>query len=234
MVTGNTSALRGRANFAGFAPTKAAQRTQDAISRLINAGRELLADVGSFSVESLAMVANASVNTAKKYFGEVATALDCQWFDAPVLQTLANGVKAKRLYRVALPTQTLEKHKMHVDHEAYKYNLITVVIHVHPLLPAGWEVDPAYLVTPTEAPAQAAEPVTEPTPAALPARWPMVKEPVRLKRSLLTAGRSEDAGQRLAARTVIKYLNARSDDRGAAATALWTLGEAYALIWTEG
>jgi NADP-dependent 3-hydroxy acid dehydrogenase YdfG len=26
MVTGNTSALRGRANFAGFAPTKAAQR----------------------------------------------------------------------------------------------------------------------------------------------------------------------------------------------------------------
>jgi len=26
VVTGNTSALRGRANFAGFAPTKAAQR----------------------------------------------------------------------------------------------------------------------------------------------------------------------------------------------------------------
>jgi short-subunit dehydrogenase len=26
LVTGNTSALRGRANFAGFAPTKAAQR----------------------------------------------------------------------------------------------------------------------------------------------------------------------------------------------------------------
>ena len=180
------------------------------------------------------MVADASAMTSKKYFSTVTAELGCQWFDAPVLQTLATGGKAKRLYRVALPAEILEKQRLHVVHDGYMYNLISIVDYMQPLLPAGWEVDPACLTPPTEAPAQTAEPVAEPTLAELPARWPMAKEPARLKRSLLTAGKSEDASQRLAAHTVIEYLNGRAADRNATATALWTLGEPYALVWTEG
>ena len=40
IVTGNTSALRGRANFAGFAPTKAAQRILAEVDRAAHVGPE--------------------------------------------------------------------------------------------------------------------------------------------------------------------------------------------------
>lgn len=56
LVTGNTSALRGRANFAGFAPTKAAQRIlAEAIAR----------DLGPQGVHVAYLVIDAVIDTAR-------------------------------------------------------------------------------------------------------------------------------------------------------------------------
>ena len=57
VVTGNTSALRGRANFAGFAPTKAAQRIlSEAIAR----------DLGPKGVHVAYMVIDAVIDSPRQ------------------------------------------------------------------------------------------------------------------------------------------------------------------------
>ena len=201
--------------------TKATQRTQETKAKLITAAQDLLADVRGFSVESLAMVADCSVNTARKYFAEVALALGCKWLDLPVRQTLARGGTRDRAYRVALPADLLENAGSHVDHDHYRSNLITIVIHVRSLLPAGWTV-----VVP--------EPPKPPAPVelpALPGRWAKLRDPQAFKRTLMRAKDSEDPAQRNAYRTTVTWLNGHSDDEQAVAGALWAMGETYALNW---
>lgn len=213
-----TAIIRDYANPA----TKATQRTQETIAKLLTAGRELLADVGGLSVESLAMVADCSPNTARKYWIDVTQALNCKWFDLPVIQTLANGGIAKRAYRVALPAETLENVGLHVDHEHYKDNLITVVIHVQPLLPEGWTVD---IPEPSQS-----EPAPNET-VALPGRWAMLRNPQGFKRSLQLAKGSEDPAQRSAYSVAIAYFNGKANDGPALNRALWAMGESYAVNW---
>ena len=201
--------------------TKTAQRTQETKAKLITAAASLLDDVRGFSVESLAMVADCSVNTARKYFAEVALTLGCKWFDLPVRQTLANGGTAERAYRVALPADLLENMELHVDHEHYRDNLITVVIYVQSLLPAGWTViipDPPKPPAPVELP-------------ALPGRWAKLRDPQAFKRTLMRAKASEDDMQRNAYRTALDWFNGRTDDNRAILGALWTMGESYAVNW---
>ena len=172
------------------ASNRHAQTRQETIKRLVDAGQALIADVGGFTVESLAMVADASVNTAKKYWTDVTTVLDMNWFDAPVTHPLATGGINHRALRVALPKTTMEKYRLHVDHERYKYNLISIVIHMQPLLPKGWVIDqtslgslisdapPAPEAQPEAAPEMVLE-VAQPQPLTLEAA------PSDLKRFLL-------------------------------------------------
>lgn len=201
--------------------TKAAQRTQETKAKLITAGADLLADVRGLSVDALALAADCSVNTARKYFAEVALTLGCKWFDLPVRQTLANGGTSDRAFRVALPTDLLENMELHADHEAYRDNLITVVIHVGSLLPAGWTV---IIPDPPKPPA----PVDLPAP---PGRWAKLRDPLAFKRTLMRAKDSEDPMQRNAYRAALDWFNGRIDDNQAITGALWALGESYAVNW---
>ena len=204
--------------------TKATQRTQETIGKLISSAQDLLTDVLGFSVESLAMVADCSVNTARKYWVEVTQALNCRWFDLPVRQTLANGGTRDRAYRVALPAETLKNAGLHVDHEHYRDSLIALVIYVRCLLPAGWTVN---IPEPEPAPA----PVWAPPAPTLPGRWARLRNPQQFKRSLELARGSEDLAQRNAYRTAVTWFNGQLDDDKAIAGALWALGECYAVNW---
>jgi len=201
--------------------TKAANRSQETVTKLITAGAALLDDVCGFSVETLAMVAGCSVNTVRKYWVEVTQALNCRWFDLPVRQMLANGGTRDRAYRVALPAETLKNTGSHVDHEHYRDSLITLVIHVRSLLPTGWTVilpDPPLPPSPVETP-------------ALPGRWGRLRNPQAFKRTLMRAKDSQDPAQRNAARTAVAWFNDHLDDDHALASALWAMGESYAVNW---
>jgi len=201
--------------------TKAVQRTQEAKAKLLTAGADLLADVRGLSVDALALAADCSITTARKYFAEVALTLGCKWFDLPVRQTLANGGTADRAFRVALPADLLENIELHVDHEHYRDNLITLVIYVQSLLPAGWTV---IIPDPPKPPALVEVP-------ALPGRWAKLRDPLAFKRTLMRAKDSEDAMQRNAYRAALDWFNGRIDDDRAITGALWALGESYAVNW---
>lgn len=201
--------------------TKAAQRTQETKAKLITAGADLLADVRGLSVDALALAADCSINTARKYFAEVALTLGCKWFDLPVRQTLANGGTADRAFRVALPSDLLENMELHADHDHYRDNLINLVIHVQSLLPADWTV---IIPAPPKPPATVELP-------ALPGRWAKLRDPLAFKRTLMRAKESEDAMQRNAYRAALDWFNGRIDDDRAITGALWALGESYAVNW---
>lgn len=221
------------------ASNRHAQTKQETIKRLVDAGQALIADVGGFTVESLAMVADASVNTAKKYWPDVTTALDMNWFDAPVTHPLATGGINHRAQRVALPKTTMEKYRLHADHDGYKYNLIGIVIHMQPLLPHNWVIDQASLsslITDAQpAPEMESEalpqPHTAPESPALPGRWAKLRDPQAFKRTLMRAKDSEDPMKRNAYKTAIDWFNGRLDDDRAITGALWAMGEGYAVNW---
>ena len=213
------------------AATREAERTQDALDRLLAAGRDLIDDVGGFTVETLAMVSDCSVNTVRKYWVDVVKELSCQWFNAPVAQPLNNGAAKIIQMRIALPRTTMEKCKMHEDHGHYKYDLITLVIFVHPLLPHGWEVNLSLMNSPENAPTTHPETSESAPPSPLPGRWAMLRNPQGFKRSLQMAKGSEDPAQRSAYSTAINYFNGKNDDQPALNRALWAMGESHAINW---
>lgn len=232
--TGRTVVILFSRPIPGLAPTqiirdratRATQRTAQTLNRLIEAGRALLADVGAFSVETIEMVTKCSVNTVRKYWLDVTAALDCNWFDLPVIQPLNNGGKRERFYRCAMPASMLEKHPLHVDHDRYNDH-ISVVIHVQSILPAGWIIN-------LPAPPSRVPSGREALPAVtLSGRWAMVRNPVGFKETLLLARASAEPDQRYAYRVAVDYLNNRTDDQAAVNRALWTLGASYEIKWHE-
>lgn len=162
------------------ASNRQAQTKQSTLERLTDAGRRLLASVGGFTLKSLADEAGAAVNTADKYFADVTTALDLNWFDTPVAQKLVSGAACQRTLRVAIPKSVIEKYRLPVNHGHYKYDLISIVIYMQPLLPADWVIDqPSLAPLILEA---APEPQPQPEPAQ---ELTIETAPADLKRYLL-------------------------------------------------
>jgi DNA primase len=202
------------------ASNRHAQTKQDTIKRLVDAGKDLIADVGGFTVESLAALAEASVNTAKKYWQDVAVALDLNWFDVPVSQTLISGASRLRALRMAIPKSVIEKHRLPVDHDAYQYNLIGIVIYMQPLLPCGWVIDQINLSSLIKSAPPSAEPQPEPQPE--PAKQPQNESVERhdlfndlgaWRRELDLAQKSSDPIKRRAGAKLYGYLSGSPIDK---------------------
>ncbi|MDQ3248508.1 MAG: hypothetical protein M3Q45_04795, partial [Chloroflexota bacterium] len=210
-----------------YAATSAgrAEQRQAILSSLIEAGGALIDDVGGFTVESLAGLSESSVNTVRKYWQDITTALSLHWLDLPVLQTLNHGTARARTLRVALPREAMDKCKMHVDHERYKNRFITFVIYVQPLLPHGWTIDESILHDMMNMGPAAPEPVKE-APIAVPLahRWRFVGQASLLIGDLVLSDRSEDTDKRRTAKTLRGYLDGHHHDHRLAYLAAFEIG----------
>lgn len=192
--------------------SKQAAKRAATMETLLTVAADLVSDMGGFAADLLAAGADVSINTAKKYLGDICAALGLNRFTLPALQSLANGAVVKREIALVVEPGIVKKIKMHVDHVRNNRDRITHAIHVHlaKFIPSTWVIDiDSMLASLTPAP------VERPDNADLPKRWGATTDAGTLKAELLRAkGGSPEKQQ--AARVIISYLNATSDDQSMA------------------
>lgn len=209
------------------AESKQAARRAATIDKLMAVAGDLVGEMGGFAADLLAAGAAVSVNTARKYLGDICTALGLNNFVLPALQRLANGATVKREVTLVVTPGIVASIKKHVDHERNNRDKITNVIYVHlaQFLPSTWIIDiDTILATMTPS-------GPEPAPNSdLPKRWGAATDAGALKAELLRAkGGSPEKQQ--AARVLISFLNAATDDRAMARWAAYEIGIERLIEW---
>lgn len=204
---------------------KQAARRAAIIDKLLTVAADLVGDMGGFAADLLAAGADVSINTARKYLGDVCAALGLNTFVLPALQPLANGAVVKREVALVVTPDLVKTIRLHVDHERNHRDRITSVIHVQlaKFLPSTWVIDvDAILATLT--------PATPQAPGDLPGRWGAATDAGALKNELLRA-RSGSPEKQRAARVLISFLNANSDDQSMARWAAYEMGIERLIEW---
>lgn len=209
------------------AESKQAAKRAATMEKLLTVAGDLVGEMGGFAADLLAAGAAVSVNTARKYLGDICTALGLNTFVLPALQSLANGATVKREVSLVVTPDIVASIKKHVDHERNNRDKITGVICVHlaKFLPSTWAIDIDTILA-TLAPS-----MPEPSPNVdLPKRWGAATDAGALKAELLRAkGGSPEKQQ--AARALISFLNAATDDKATARWAAYEMGIERLIEW---
>lgn len=205
--------------------THQAARKQATIDRLVDAGRQLLAEDRGFTVPILALAAGAADKTVTKYWGEIAKALDVQWFDLPLLQPMVNGGQRSVTMRFAFERALVDECKMHVVSGRYNNLLIAIGNHMHPLIPSQWSVDFSSLQSLVMAPPPSLPPA--PARAAAVHNWAGLY--AELQRS--TASNDQDVSHN--AKMLARFFAGETGDASAAFHAAYSLGidRQYGIQW---
>lgn len=155
--------------------TKALERKQETLRRLVDAGQALLAELGGFTVATLGIAANVSVNTARKYFTEVIDAVAANAVQIPLVQSMKDGGRVRFSVNAALSDSMYKNYKLPADHDRYQLDLISIVISRQPTVNASaFAIDLATLCSligaapppPAPPPPPPPEPANQPQSAA--------------------------------------------------------------------
>ena len=117
------------------------KRRQETLDRLLTAAKDLIDNRGAFSRPMLTEASGVHYRTVDKYWEQMTSSLSLNWFDMPVIQTLATGGKRKTQIRIALPATVVADARLYVTRGRYQNLFIAIARHIQPCIPDGWEVD---------------------------------------------------------------------------------------------